>query len=372
MYRPTAATGLAATRKTTPSPAPGCPQSILHKSAALRIVMPSRRRVRWRYGQRWPGPAGTRGERSCGCSLGHPEVRDRRADRELQRGAAGWAGCSRTCCRWPTGCWSRRRPRCSPGHDVVFLALPHGAVRRRRRAARPRRARRRLRRRLPARRRRPPGRRFYGSPHAGTWPYGLPELPGRAAPRWPGASASRCPAATRPPSRWPSSPRYAAGLAEPGRRDRRRLRHLRAPARRQAAPAGQRGHGLDDARTASAAATGTPRRSCRTSPPPPASRSPSPSPRPSRRCPAASSPPAPPRPAPASPPRPCAPPTRRPYADEPFVHLLPEGQWPATAAVHGSNAVQLQVASTRPPAALIVVAPSTTSPRAPRAARCRA
>ncbi|MCF3961260.1 N-acetyl-gamma-glutamyl-phosphate reductase [Streptomyces fuscigenes] len=31
------------------------------------------------------------------------------------------------------------------------------------------------------------------------------------------------------------------------------------------------------------------------------------------------------------------------YADEPFVHLLPEGQWPATASVHGSNAVQVQV-----------------------------
>ncbi|MEU9010179.1 N-acetyl-gamma-glutamyl-phosphate reductase [Streptomyces sp. NPDC048479] len=30
--------------------------------------------------------------------------------------------------------------------------------------------------------------------------------------------------------------------------------------------------------------------------------------------------------------------------DEPFVHLLPEGQWPATASVHGSNAVQIQVA----------------------------
>ncbi|MFG2308223.1 N-acetyl-gamma-glutamyl-phosphate reductase [Streptomyces sp. NPDC048566] len=31
-------------------------------------------------------------------------------------------------------------------------------------------------------------------------------------------------------------------------------------------------------------------------------------------------------------------------ADEPFVHLLPEGQWPATASVHGSNAVHVQVA----------------------------
>ena len=32
------------------------------------------------------------------------------------------------------------------------------------------------------------------------------------------------------------------------------------------------------------------------------------------------------------------------YADEPFVRLLPEGQWPATKAVHGSNSVHLQVA----------------------------
>ncbi|RRR79764.1 N-acetyl-gamma-glutamyl-phosphate reductase [Streptomyces sp. RP5T] len=32
------------------------------------------------------------------------------------------------------------------------------------------------------------------------------------------------------------------------------------------------------------------------------------------------------------------------FADEPFVHLLPEGQWPATASVYGSNGVQVQVA----------------------------
>ncbi|MEV7203918.1 N-acetyl-gamma-glutamyl-phosphate reductase [Streptomyces griseoluteus] len=32
------------------------------------------------------------------------------------------------------------------------------------------------------------------------------------------------------------------------------------------------------------------------------------------------------------------------YADEPFLRLLPEGQWPATGAVTGSNAVQVQVA----------------------------
>jgi N-acetyl-gamma-glutamyl-phosphate reductase len=31
------------------------------------------------------------------------------------------------------------------------------------------------------------------------------------------------------------------------------------------------------------------------------------------------------------------------YADEPFVTLLPEGQWPTTAAVLGANTVALQV-----------------------------
>jgi N-acetyl-gamma-glutamyl-phosphate reductase len=32
------------------------------------------------------------------------------------------------------------------------------------------------------------------------------------------------------------------------------------------------------------------------------------------------------------------------FDDEAFVHLLPEGQWPATASVYGSNAAQVQVA----------------------------
>lgn len=35
---------------------------------------------------------------------------------------------------------------------------------------------------------------------------------------------------------------------------------------------------------------------------------------------------------------------QRAYAEEPFVHLLPEGQWPTTQAMLGSNHVQLQVA----------------------------
>ncbi|NCT89932.1 N-acetyl-gamma-glutamyl-phosphate reductase [Cellulomonas sp. APG4] len=32
------------------------------------------------------------------------------------------------------------------------------------------------------------------------------------------------------------------------------------------------------------------------------------------------------------------------YADEPFVHLLPEGQWPSTASVAGANTALVQVA----------------------------
>jgi N-acetyl-gamma-glutamyl-phosphate reductase len=36
---------------------------------------------------------------------------------------------------------------------------------------------------------------------------------------------------------------------------------------------------------------------------------------------------------------------RETYADSPFVHLLPDGQWPVTAAVYGSNGAQLQVAA---------------------------
>src|SRR4051794_19439523 len=44
------------------------------------------------------------------------------------------------------------------------------------------------------------------------------------------------------------------------------------------------------------------------------------------------------------------------YADEPFVHLLPEGQWPATAQVLGANTVMLQVAVDPEAGRLVVVA----------------
>ncbi|MFG2286169.1 N-acetyl-gamma-glutamyl-phosphate reductase [Streptomyces sp. NPDC048595] len=43
------------------------------------------------------------------------------------------------------------------------------------------------------------------------------------------------------------------------------------------------------------------------------------------------------------------------FADEPFVRLLPEGQWPATAAVYGSNAAQIQVAYDEAAGRVIVI-----------------
>lgn len=43
------------------------------------------------------------------------------------------------------------------------------------------------------------------------------------------------------------------------------------------------------------------------------------------------------------------------YGDEPFVRLLPEGQWPQTQSVLGSNAVQLQLAVDETARRLVVV-----------------
>ena len=44
------------------------------------------------------------------------------------------------------------------------------------------------------------------------------------------------------------------------------------------------------------------------------------------------------------------------YDDEPFVHVLPEGTWPTTAATLGSNSVHLQVAADRHSGRAVVVA----------------
>lgn len=44
------------------------------------------------------------------------------------------------------------------------------------------------------------------------------------------------------------------------------------------------------------------------------------------------------------------------YAEEPFVHVLPDGQWPTTGAVLGSNAVQLQLTVDQRVGRVVVVA----------------
>ena len=99
------------------------------------------------------------------------------------------------------------------GHDVVFLALPHGES-----AA--------LAAQLPddpwsstaapttGSTTRPPGSAATAAEHAGTWPYGLPELPGQRDAAAPAPGGSRSPAATRPRSPSPWRPLLAAG---PGR-----------------------------------------------------------------------------------------------------------------------------------------------------------
>ncbi|HEY5986497.1 MAG TPA: N-acetyl-gamma-glutamyl-phosphate reductase [Streptosporangiaceae bacterium] len=46
----------------------------------------------------------------------------------------------------------------------------------------------------------------------------------------------------------------------------------------------------------------------------------------------------------------------RAYADEPFIHVLPEGRWPSTAATVGSNAVHLQSAADAHAGRAVVIA----------------
>ena len=131
---------------------------------------------------------------------------------------------------------------------------------------------------------------------------------------------------------WPSLPAFAAGLVEPTTSSSSRRPAPPAPARRaQAAPARLRGDGLADAVRRRRRPPAHPRdraeprrgrrdagRACRFTPC-------------SRRCRAASSPPARRRLRPGVDATEVRAAYVEAYADEPFVHLLPEGQWPQTA-----------------------------------------
>ncbi|MFE7956350.1 N-acetyl-gamma-glutamyl-phosphate reductase [Streptomyces sp. NPDC057413] len=227
------------------------------------------------------------------------------------------------------------------GHDVVFLALPHGqsaavaeqlgpdvlvvdmgADFRLKDAA--------------------DWEAFYGSPHAGTWPYGLPELPG-------GRAALEGSKRIAVPGCYPTAvslalfPAYAAQLAEPeavivaasgtsgaGKAPKPHL--LGSEVMGSMSPYGVGGvhrHTPEMIQNLSAAAGE------RVS----VSFTPTLAPMPRgilATCSAKA------RPGVTADSVRAA--YAKAYADEPFVHLLPEGQWPATASVHGSNAVQVQVA----------------------------
>ncbi|MFJ7135073.1 N-acetyl-gamma-glutamyl-phosphate reductase [Streptomyces fungicidicus] len=227
------------------------------------------------------------------------------------------------------------------GHDVVFLALPHGqsaavaeqvgeevlvidmgADFRLEDAA--------------------DWEAFYGSPHAGTWPYGMPELPGARA----ALEGSRRVAV---PGCYPTAvslalfPAYAAGLAEPeavivaasgtsGAGKAAKPHLLGSEVMGSMSPYGVGGghrHTPEMIQNLSAAA------GWRVS----VSFTPTLAPMPRgilATCTAKA------RPGVTAASLRAA--YEKAFADEPFVHLLPEGQWPTTAAVLGSNAVQVQVA----------------------------
>ncbi|MFI8231631.1 N-acetyl-gamma-glutamyl-phosphate reductase [Streptomyces sp. NPDC085900] len=232
-------------------------------------------------------------------------------------------------------------PEVLSGHDVVFLALPHGqsaavaeqlgpdvlvvdmgADFRLQDAA--------------------DWEKFYGSAHAGTWPYGLPELPGARA-ALEGSKRIAVPGCYPTAATLALFPAYAAGLAEneavivaasgtsgAGKAPKAHL--LGSEVMGSMSPYGVGGghrHTPEMIQNLSAAAGG------RVS----VSFTPTLAPMPRgilATCSAKAVAGVTAESVRAS--------YEKAFADEPFVHLLPEGQWPATASVYGSNAVQVQVA----------------------------
>ncbi|OEJ58056.1 N-acetyl-gamma-glutamyl-phosphate reductase [Streptomyces agglomeratus] len=238
------------------------------------------------------------------------------------------------------------------GHDVVFLALPHGqsaavagqlgdegvvvdmgADFRLRDAG--------------------DWEKFYGSPHAGTWPYGLPELPGARAAL---AGSKRIAV----PGCYPTAvslalfPAYAAQLVEPdavivaatgtsGAGKALKPHLLGSEVMGSMSPYGVGGghrHTPEMIQNLSAAA----------GEPVTVSFTPTLAPMPRGILATCSA-----RAKPGVTAAGVREAYEKAYADEPFVHLLPEGQWPATASVYGSNAVQIQVAHDKAAGRVIVI-----------------
>ncbi|MFF9032455.1 N-acetyl-gamma-glutamyl-phosphate reductase [Streptomyces iakyrus] len=243
-------------------------------------------------------------------------------------------------------------PEVLAGHDVVFLALPHGqsaavaehlgpdvlvvdmgADFRLTDAA--------------------AWERFYGSPHAGTWPYGLPELPGARA-ALEGSKRIAVPGCYPTAVSLALSPAYAAGLAEPeavivaasgtsgaGKAPKPHL--LGSEVMGSMSPYGVGGghrHTPEITQNLSAAA----------GEPVTVSFTPTLAPMPRGILATCSA-----KAADGVTAESLRAVYEKAFADEPFVHLLPEGQWPATASVYGSNAVQVQVAYDADAGRIIVI-----------------
>ncbi|MEU6277421.1 N-acetyl-gamma-glutamyl-phosphate reductase [Streptomyces populi] len=227
------------------------------------------------------------------------------------------------------------------GHDIVFLALPHGQSAEVAEQLGPEvlvvdmGADFRLK--APA-----DWERFYGSPHAGTWPYGLPELPGARA-ALEGSKRIAVPGCYPTAASLALFPAYAAGLAEAeavivaasgtsgaGKAPKAHL--LGSEVMGSMTPYGVGGvhrHTPEMIQNLTAAA----------GEPVTVSFTPTLAPMPRgilATCSAKAKPGATAESVRAA--------YEKAFADEPFVRLLPEGQWPATASVYGSNAVQVQVA----------------------------
>ncbi|MEU3729006.1 N-acetyl-gamma-glutamyl-phosphate reductase [Streptomyces sp. NPDC033538] len=227
------------------------------------------------------------------------------------------------------------------GHDVVFLALPHGqsaavaeqfgpdvlvvdmgADFRLKDAG--------------------DWERFYGSPHAGTWPYGLPELPAARA-ALEGSKRVAVPGCYPTAVSLALFPAYAASLAEPeavivaasgtsGAGKAAKPHLLGSEVMGSMSPYGVGGghrHTPEMIQNLGAVA----------GEPVSVSFTPTLAPMPRgilATCTAKAKPGVTAETVRAA--------YEKAFADEPFVHLLPEDQWPATASVYGSNAVQVQVA----------------------------
>ncbi|MFI9024922.1 N-acetyl-gamma-glutamyl-phosphate reductase [Streptomyces sp. NPDC053560] len=238
------------------------------------------------------------------------------------------------------------------GHDVVFLALPHGqsaavaeelgpdvlvvdcgADFRLTDAA--------------------DWEKFYGSPHAGTWPYGLPELPGARA-ALEGSKRIAVPGCYPTAVSLALFPAYAAGLAEPeavivaasgtsGAGKAAKPHLLGSEVMGSMSPYGVGGvhrHTPEMIQNLSAAA----------GEPVSVSFTPTLAPMPRgilATCTAKAKPGLTAEDLRAA--------YEKAFGDEPFVRLLPEGQWPATAAVYGSNAAHLQVAYDAAAGRIIVI-----------------